>query len=282
MLPKNPGYLTVPVEIIELANNKGYLKPLAIYLYLKLFVGDKVSHQNKIFDQLCIDLKMTDSRTFNKHISVLLSLNWIGYNKTSKIYHIRAFNYLRTVHELKSCQACITKLDDILQIQLYAIGVIINYAIRKQIYFQKRAKGILRTATKKGPVAKQSKVPRRSSILPYCGLSNRGLAKILRCKQTRACNLKNEAAKAGYLKNKHRYQDITILTKPDYLLRPTIFQGNQALANRVRFFSKKKGGDRRIIVVQQLRDEIIPLMAFKNVSGFNKVISKTSKVLKSK
>jgi hypothetical protein len=261
--------LTVPVEIVEYAYSRGLLKPLAIFLYLKITIGDKIKGDNHVFDTLRVDLKMKDIRSFNKHMSELLALKWVSHNKVTNVFHVRSFNKVRIQFGFKDRQACITTLHDIRQIQTFAVGVLINVVIRKQRYFFERIKGRTRTATLEGPVAKQSRAPRRTSFPEYYGLTNRKLSKLLGCKQTRACVLKNAAARAGYLEVKHRYLDLKEFTKPDYHYRRVLSTMDPALARRIRFFSKREGDKKVVKAVQQLRDELIPKMVFKKICPLN-------------
>src|ERR1043166_656696 len=100
MLSERQKILLVPVQVSEFVYDNGLTKPFSIFLYLKLFAGDKVSATDEVFAMLRQDLKMTDpkGRTFNKHFQQLLELNWIGYNAKSGVYHIRSFDYIRAVN----------------------------------------------------------------------------------------------------------------------------------------------------------------------------------------
>ena len=239
-----------------------------IYI-LKLFAGDKLSADDKIFDKLRIELKMKDpkKRTFRKHFQKLLDDNWIGYNPKSRIYHIRSFDYIRAINGFKKRRATMLVLQDLKQIQIYLAAVIINTEIYSQKYFWERVKRRSWTATKRG-VAKQSRASFHPSKPKYFGISNRKLAKNLNCKYTRACQLKNAAAKAGYLTTRHRYEDIFVLEKADYNLRPMLAQKDPAYARRLRFWRQIIKGRKIVKVVRQLHDEIIPHMVYKKVTAF--------------
>jgi hypothetical protein len=119
-------------------------------------------------------------------------------------------------------------------------------------------------------VAKQN-FPASDTPPPYYGLSNKGIAASLYCRQTRACELKQQAEQAGYLESKKQFKDIVVLYKPDYNIRKTINANHAELGKRVRFMTKTVNGYTVIKVVQQLHDEIIPNIRFKNVKKFSKI-----------
>jgi|GEM_PF-3410495 len=270
MLSERHKILLVPVQISEFVYDNGLTKPFSIFLYLKLFAGDKVSATDEVFAMLRQNLKMTDlkGRTFNKHFQQLLELNWIGYNAKSGIYHIRSFDYIRAVNGFKRRRATKLFLKDILQLQVYLVGVLLCTEVYAQKYYWEIAKGRSRTATNKRDVANQSRASRLSSKPPYYGICNKRIARLLGCKYTRACNLKQAAAEAGYITIRHRYADIKELDKADYNMRPMIAERRPELAKRMRFWRQIKNGDKIVKVVQQLHDEILPHIEYKRVGGF--------------
>jgi hypothetical protein len=270
MLSERQKILLIPVEVTEFIYENGLIKPFSIFLYLKLFAGNKVSATDEVFAKLRQDLKMSDpkGRTFNKHFQQLLELNWIGYNAESGIYHIRSFAYIRAINGFKKRRATKLFLKDILQLQVYLVGVLLCTQVYAQKYYWEIAKGRSGTATNKRDVAKQSRASRRSSKPPYYGICNKRIAKLLCCKYTRACNLKKAAAKAGYITLRKHYADLKELDKADYNMRPIIAERRPELAKRMRFWRQIKNGNKMVKVVQQLHDEIIPNIEFKKIASF--------------
>lgn len=270
MLSERHKILLLPTQVSEFVYDNELIKPFSIFLYLKMFAGGKVSANDEVFAKLRQDLKMTDpkDRTFRKHFQKLLDLNWIGYNEQSDMYHIRSFDFIRAVNGFKKRRATKLFFKDILQLQVYLVGVLLCTEVHGQKYYWEIVQGMLRTATKKRDVAKQSKTSRRSSKPPYYGLCNRKIARLLGCKYTRACTLKQAAADAGYITIRHRYADIKELEKADYLLRSHYAERRPEIAKRLRFWRQIKNGDKIVKVVQQLHDEIIPHIEFKRVAKF--------------
>jgi hypothetical protein len=250
----------------------GLHKSFAIFLYLKLLAGDKVSDKAPLWDSLHRDLKMNDpkGRTFRKHFQELLDRNWVGYNPLTGIYHIRSFDYLRAHYGFKKRSATELTLHDIKQIQVYLVGVLISAEINAHKYYWEKVKRKPRAATKKRGVANQSTASLSSqSRPPYYGLSNRRIAHHLGCKPTRACVLKKAAAQAGYLTIRHRYKDFKDLAQADYALRPALAQSKPAEAKRLRFWSPTVDGSRGIKVVLQQHDEIIPHLRSRRIRSFS-------------
>lgn len=270
MLQERHKILLLPYQITEYVFYNDLYKPFSIFLYLKMFAGDKVSATDEVFAQLRQDLMMSDpkGRTFRKHLQKLLELNWIGYNAKSGIYHVRSFDFIRAVNGFKKRRATKLFLKDIQNLQVYLAAVLICTKIHGQKYYWEKVKGKSRTATKQRGVAKQSRASRHSTQPPYYGLCNRTIARLLGCKYTRACELKQAAAEAGYLTARHRYADIKEMDKADYMLRPMLAERSPNLAKRYRFWRQIKDGDKIVKVVQQLHDEIIPHIEYKRVAGF--------------
>lgn len=272
MLSKRHNILIVPFQISEFVYQNRLTKPFSIFLYLKLFAGDKVSASDEVFDKLRTALNMADckNRTFRKHLQKLLDLNWIGFNPKSGIYHIRSFDHIRAVNDFKSRRGTKVFLKDILQMQIYLVGVLICNKINDQIYHWEKIKRRPRTAAVNRDAANQSKAFVHPTQPKYFGLSNLKLAALLGCSYTRACVLKMEAAAAGYLNSSHRYLDIVILTEADYNLRPSLSTYNPAFAKRLKFWPQiTKDGKRIVKVVQQLHDQIVPLIEYKRLPAFS-------------
>jgi hypothetical protein len=256
--------LLVPIELLEFVYENKLFKSLTIFLLLKIYIGDKVCSNSEVFPFIKENFKMKDSkdRTFNKHFQRLLEMNWIGYNKKNKIYHIRSFKFLKELYQFRKKRSSEVYLKDIKQIQIYIVGVILCKAIYDQKYYWEKVKR-LRSATNYKGVANQAK----TFCLPlkpnYYGLSNTKIAALLNCNYTRASVLKNAAFKLGYIHLFHHYEDVIELDKPDYYIRPKISLSQPQLAKRLRFWSKIRNGKRVVLIVRQLHDEILPNIPFK-------------------
>jgi hypothetical protein len=277
--------LQVPVELSRYVYHNRLITPFSIYLYLKLFSDGKLRKTSSVFINLRRTLRLSDNRTFNKHINKLIELTWLRYNPKTDMYFIRSFDYVRRLHTFKKRRASTFMLKDVTHVQTYLVGVLLSVEVIGQKYvweYKKRRKW--RAATKKTDVANHSKV--FSAIPEYYGCSVATIAKILGCKPTRASVLKKNAAAAGYLKVKHRFVLYAKLTKADFNLRPNINDMFPALRGKLRIKAIKVGRFVEYQVLFQCHDEISSLMKFKTVSKFNNlqvspaIISYINKLIK--
>lgn len=134
--------------------------------------------------------------------------------------------------------------------------------IRRQKLFWKNRRNNA-AATNKGEIAIQLGL---SSDFPkYYGLSNKGLALMLRCKTTRACVLKQKAQKAGYIEVIHRFQSVKKMKSWDYRIREELYETFPGLRGRLHFKKVNEKGEWIIHLMQQLHDEIRPNIIFGSV-----------------
>jgi hypothetical protein len=271
MLSKRHQVFLLPVQISEYVLDHDLVRPFQIFLYLKMFAGDKIADTDPVFEKLRNDLRMTDpkNRTFKNHFKKLLELNWIGFNKKSGIYHMRSFDYIRAINGFKGRRATKLFYKDISQLQVYISAIMICKEIYAQKFYWERVKRRARTATIKRDVAMQAASSFLPSQPPYYGICNKTIARLLGCKYTNACNLKQAAANARYITTRHRYKDVAELLKLDYSLRANYALSKPLQAKKLRFWRQLKNGQKIVKVVLQLHDEIIPNMEFKRVSSFS-------------
>ncbi len=265
--------INIPVGIIDFVLQHKIPKPFQLFIYLKCHSSGKVHEYSPLFHSISDALEIRDHRTINDYLAKLYSLNWIGYNPKSGYYFIRSFDAIRKKYNIKSRKAAIFDYRDINYLAAaFLPGAVICSNIKAQQFFWEVSKRrSAKFATKILGVANQSFPTSDTPPPPYYGLSNKGIAGLLYCKQTRACELKQQAEQAGYLKSKKQFEDIAILLKPDYNIRETIRANHPELGKRVRFKTKTVKGQTVIRVTEQLYDEIIPYIQFKNIKRFSKI-----------
>lgn len=265
--------INIPVGIIDFVLQHKFSKPFQLFIYLKCNSSGKVHEHSRLFYSISQQFDIKDQRTINTYLGKLLSLNWIGYNPHSGYYFIRSFDAIRKKHNIKNRKAAIFDYRDInLAAEAFLPGAIICSEIKAQQYYWEVSKRRLaKFATKILGVANQN-FPASDTPRPdYYGLSNKSIGTRLYCKQTRACELKQQAEQAGYLKTKKQFDVIAVLSKPDFNIRETILANHPELGKRVRFMTKRVNRETVIQVVEQLHDEIIPYIQFKNVKRFSKI-----------
>jgi hypothetical protein len=264
--------INIPVGIIDFVHKNKMAKPFQLFLYLKCHSSGKVHENSSLFHSVSDALDIKDARTIRVYIAKLCSFNWIGYNPKSGYYFIRGFDAIRKKHNIKSRKAAIFDYTQIMHLATaFLPGAAICSNIKAQQFFwEVSPRRQVKFATKNLGVAKQN-FPASDTAPKYYGLSNKGIAALLHCEQTRACELKQQAEQAGYLKSKVKFEEMMLLSKPDYHIRGNIKAGHPELGNRIRFKTKTVKGEKMVVVMQQMHNEIIPHIQFKNIKRFNKI-----------
>ena len=266
--------ILLPVEQTIYAYHNGLIKGLAIYMYLKFHTDGKIRSDSPLLSLLRKDLRLTDNRTFKKHITALIDHNWIGYCPISGMYFIRSTKYIRRQYDFRRRQATVVYPQDLKNFQIFMAAVLICKEITDQVfYWDVVKKRKLNKAAAKWEVAQHSRVSSHSSNRPkYFGLCNKRIAIILKCKQTRACVIKNTAAAMGYLQVKHRYKDLLVLDKPDFNVRSQIYEQFPKAAGRIRCWLQwNKENIKYYKFVLQLHDEIISNLKFKRIEKLSAI-----------
>lgn len=268
MIQPRHAKLQIPVELTRFVYHNGLITPFAIYLYLKLFSDGKLHQTSEVFGQMRNQLRLADNRTFKKHLGKLLELGWMGYSSKSGIYFIRSFDYLRIMLSLKKRRAATFVLQDLRHLQTYLVGVILSAKILgDKFYWELKNRGRWRTAMKKTDVASHSKT--FSETPKYFGWSVKSIADYLGCKLTRASVLKNAAAKAGYIEQRHKFEYYGTLPVVDFEARKNLNAMFPKLRGMFKIVPRKINGVTQYGVFLQLHDEIIPKVKFKTIKKFN-------------
>jgi hypothetical protein len=265
--------ILLPVEQAAFAYHNNLIKGLAVYLYMKFYTDGKVKKDSPLISQLRKDLKLTDNRTFKKHIDALIKHNWIGHCTFSGVYFIRNTKYIRRLYDFRCRQATIVQPQDVKNLQVYLAAVMICKEVTDQeFYWDVVKKRKLNKAAAKRAVAKHWRASSHSSERPkYFGLCNKSISRLLGCKQTRACVLKNKAAALGYLEIHHRYLDILELDKPDFNVRALLYEQYPDTKGKIRCWRKWKNDKKYIKLVLQLHDEIVSKITFKHIEKLSAI-----------
>ncbi len=259
--------LTIPLEIIGFAFSQKFLKPFTLYVYLKFHCAGKI-HKSNVYSLIKEVPGFTDSRSINKHLGRLLKLNWIGYNPKSCNYFIRGFSEIRRLHGFKKRHAAVCYPKDLPKMQSFMVGAVLSKEINVQKFISVSRKRRKKAAMHKRDIALQpnSKTKVHTN---YFGLSNGIIAKLLNCKQTRACELKRQATKYGYIKVRHKYKEFLKLNGSDSQLKGNLKECFPEVASRLSIRKDKKGNYK---IMEQLYDEIIPLVWIKTIKKFNNMV----------
>ncbi|MBK9733203.1 MAG: hypothetical protein IPO83_18265 [Chitinophagaceae bacterium] len=123
--------LLIPVELCEYVLKNKLSKPFQLYILLKSSCNGKrmISAEDKIM--IAQRLFRKTAKTIQNNLSILLELNWIGYNKKSKYYFIRGFAHLQKELGQKSLTAAEFEIDRINEIQAFMAAAVIGYMLNQ-------------------------------------------------------------------------------------------------------------------------------------------------------
>lgn len=268
MKPVN-SYVQVPVELLSYVQEHKLVKTFTVFLYLKCMAVGKVRNTDEAFKQMPCMLGIKDRRTMHKHIQRLLGLNWIGFNEATGDYFIRGTEFIWKQHCFKIKTAATFYFKHIRKVQAFIAGSIISHNVKQQQYFREVVQtGKVKPAITKRHVAKQGRPqPAKTTDrkAAYYGLGVHRIATLLFCCPSRACKLKHDAEKAGFIKTKKRYNELGVLPVADYWYRDAYKRAYPENGKALRFRSAVRNNRRVVLVLEQLHDEVRPLVPFKRV-----------------
>ena len=274
--------LTIPVQLIDLALKQSIQPEFKVFLAAKMVSPGYITDKSTEFNNLCA-LVGFQRRTVLKHLDHLVKLKWVGYDRKVKRYYIRSWAYFRSKELFFERASVKFRESDMTTFREFVAGVIIGYRIKKQEYaFKKLANEedsyklklnkkirkprrgkASKSVTNIGSVTSQDNdaIPAISQNLPvYNGFSNAHIAGLLNCKYTHACNMKHQAERAGYLKTNPKLRIVKALQSPDYSIRLLYNRIYGEDARKLRFSTELIEGVKTTCLVEQLHDEIIPLI----------------------
>lgn len=247
-------YFNLPVDLLEYSYFNKYEKALAILLYFKSKSDGILNERTIDFSDLKKQTRISDRRTFKKYISILIELNWIGYNKKSGNYFIRSFSAIGKTNSFNNKLAVRVFNNDIKNIKSFTEATIISKSIRSQKYATEKSiiKLAGKAALKNGRAVQAFR--QQKGYPPHYGLSNERIAQLLKISKSHGNRAKLNAEKNGYLKTNKKEKVITTLPLKDFY-----FKFSMSDNQKIRF---KKLSNGFIKVYKQLHDEIITLIEF--------------------
>lgn len=279
MCNRQTDKLQIPVELSQYVVTHSLEKSFAIFLYLKFHSSGKIHKDALAFQNIKKELGINTNRTYQKHFQKLLELKWICQSENSGFYFIHSFDRIRLDNQFKSRQATTLYYKNLKKLKAFIVGTLLGAAVNRQKYFWEVV-----IKRKRQPVANKRDATSPASAYAhrpkpeYYGLGLPEIAKLLRCKKTRASQLRQLAAKAGFIKIQHRFMALARLQKPDYTIREHFYELYPQFKNKIRFTQivpkskSRKKEEALIVVAVQLHDELIPKLQFKTISKFNNLV----------
>ena len=206
MFNRQTDKLQIPVEVSRHIVKSGLEKSFAIYLYLKFHSSGKIHKDASAFQTIKKDLGINTNRTYQKHFQKLTDLNWINLNENSGLYFIRGFDRIRLEHQCKNRQATTLYYKNLKKLEAFLVGTIIGAAVNGQKYlWEVVIKRKLRPVANKRDATSPAGVYANRLKPEYYGLSLPEIAVLLNCKKTTASQLRQSAAKAGFIQTNHTF-----------------------------------------------------------------------------
>ena len=203
------NYSLIPLEIGVYCLKNKLISPFQVYLLLKSKSDGKIKIDNKILKSLASDLKVDCIRTITNNLKILISLNFIGFDKKSRVYFIRSFDVVSSYLKLKKISRSEFDVRQIVHLRAFLVASVIGYINYKNIQRELR-----RGETKFGLSKQTQRIP-----LSYSPISDSLLANFLEIADSTAFEYKKLAQKAKYIiiKKNIKYLNIPKSKKNEYI-----------------------------------------------------------------
>jgi len=295
--------LQIPVELAQYVLQKDKVPEFKVLVAAKYITPGSFSKRSYYYKQIC-EYVGYDSRTVIKHLRHLVELGWIGIDYMKQKYYVRSWDWFYDQQIFSDRRAARFSYEDMDNFRAFLAGTVINNKVIKHIHWCNSQKRKLSKSEKLHLMVLRKRKPRKSVVSKngcttlqdqsdpsssirfvepdYFGLSNYGISKLLSCSESNARNLKHEAEAAGYLKTNGKFAEFLTLGKSNYQVRNELYRvEDYSFVKKLRFTSVKKNGQKIVSLVQQLHDEIIPLIEFSQIKYPKRISQKSNKNKKS-
>jgi len=184
--------IKIPVELCFYVLREKLLPTFKIYILLKMTCSGKdriTGFEKEVYSEYC---GYNTIRGFENHLRKLTQLNWIGFNRKSKIYHIRGFEFIQKQLKLSSRTGFWFSITDMQSFDGIIYGAVIGYLSKSQGKKQ-------RIDPEKG---RSNQVLCKSP--GFYPISSRALAKILNVSNSTASKMKQRAEEVGSIQIKRK------------------------------------------------------------------------------
>ena len=270
--------VNIPLGLIPLVFENKAVNQFRVFIAIKLVLPGRVTN-SKDLTKLCTATGFK-KRTVLKHLDSLVSLGWVGHDKVNQTYYARAWAFLRSSQTFYNRSSVPVHVNDLKSLQPLLLTALLTQRInaqervhnnllkengRKVKHFRKPNKT---AANKRGSASQVHSVSTEMPVIGflYFGLSNKSIAKMLNLSQTRACEIKSEAVKVGYITTTKRFKVLAEYEKPMPDMRLNYMRGFGSDRKNIRVSTQKRNGITYYQLVEQLYDEIQPLIRLKRIN----------------
>lgn len=121
---------SLPVEFCQYILEKKLVCCSKLYLYLKYDSSGITQLPPTKLEYISKILGYKTKKTIHNQLSLLIKMNWIGYNGKTGNYFIRSYNHLGITNDYSLRADCL--LPDIINLKAFAIGVLLACLVRRQ------------------------------------------------------------------------------------------------------------------------------------------------------
>jgi hypothetical protein len=274
----------IPVELIQYVFDNRLFNVFKTFTAARMVTPGQFTQGDHWFHALCKALGL-QPRSVVKHLQSLHKLDWVGYNKSKQTYYLRSITWFRINRYFVERHSVKAAPNDLPHFRALLLTAVLQLGIQRQKHYIKRTyydHGFRRffpwrpveSAVVKGGTALQDStgLPLALKKLPqYLGYSNTGIGKKISYSKTRACEMKHEAEKAGYLISKPHYLLIAESDRPIRNWRKSFIQSGFSGSHKVRLLKTTDNGVTRYQLVYQLHDEITPKIGLIRIQFFKRV-----------
>lgn len=293
-----PNQTWIPLELAQQAKQFRIVPELKVLVAAKITTPGCFTLRSDHYKQLCHTLGYKP-RTVHKHLSQLLRLGWIGIDGARQKYYIRPWAWFYEQDLLTNRRSVLFKTVDLNNFNAFLAGSIVcNYVKKHEDYCRAQEKNYTNRERRLSKILRKRKpgksvvTNRRSTTSQdqsvsftasfkrpdYFGYSNKGIAELLGCSETNARDLKHLAEQSGYLQTISHLDEFMSLGAPDFGMRNSLYNGKDSdFVKRLRHTTEKRNGKKVVLLVQQLHDEIKPLMTFRQINYKKLIQLKRSK-----
>ncbi len=179
----------IPLELGNYVISNSLIKPFKLYLILKSRCSGQIKLDTADFEQLATILDYKSIKSIRNNLTILIKLNWVGYNKKSGLYFVRGFDYIRKKHQFNRRTAIFLELSQIIYLQELLLAGLITKLIKNRI------RDIIKNVDCKGRRSNQA----FRNIPDFFPISASYLAKILNISINKAFRIKRSAAALKYI-----------------------------------------------------------------------------------
>jgi len=276
--------VNLPLGLVKQAFNERFINSLRVFTAAKMATSGYFEVKGEDFERLC-QLSGYKKRTVLKHLDYLNLKGWVGKDNKLKRYYVRSWAYLRHTGIFCDRNSVKVTVNDINRFRVLLVASVLTERTQKMktynekhlrergIRNRKAAKATANTISGFASQVTFAVKPDVPGLIPYYGMSNRGIGRAINFSESRARQLKLLAVGERLIRTRKKYKD----TGVRFTFEPNIHHHLKTAygddAKKMRLIKVKEGTLTEIKVVEQLHDEIDPNIRLSRINYQKRVKS---------